>query len=372
MGDLAVQQVRRIRQLAGHAHVDHGDAGAHLARQRVHDGSPAREVGDHLGGDLLRPRRHALGVDPVVPEAFDPQSYNGYAYARNNPVRYTDPTGMAQFDYFCFGSCGAPAGAPPGWGSFNAAWATLSTSEGSVTNLLGLNQAVAAATDVLSLGGTASWNGQALSLGGFEGASSASGASKGGAGSQQGGGFWGRVGDTLTRWLVGEIGGAMRAPFTHIYRGLSNIYGGIRGMISGTPGSIKQVGVGLAELVVGTLFPAINHNGGLFWTGPSLGDQNSYAADVHDVGMKLRPPRDNNKFLRNTSVIEAGQVFTIEPGFYVIDALLAPLKDDERARLIDWKVVDELRPFGGIRIEDNVVVEGNNGTRNLTREAYQA
>ncbi|HEY5927492.1 MAG TPA: Xaa-Pro dipeptidase [Kofleriaceae bacterium] len=92
---------------------------------------------------------------------------------------------------------------------------------------------------------------------------------------------------------------------------------------------------------------------------------------THDVGMKLHPPRDNNKFLRNTSVIEPGQVFTIEPGFYVIDALLAPLKDDERARMIDWKFVDELRPFGGIRIEDNVLVE-TKGTRNLTREAYQA
>ena len=92
---------------------------------------------------------------------------------------------------------------------------------------------------------------------------------------------------------------------------------------------------------------------------------------THDVGMKLRPPRAENKFLRNTSTIEAGQVFTIEPGFYVIDALLAPLRDDERARMIDWKLVDELRPFGGIRIEDNVVVEAK-GTRNLTREAYSA
>ena len=92
---------------------------------------------------------------------------------------------------------------------------------------------------------------------------------------------------------------------------------------------------------------------------------------THDVGMKLRPPRPENKFLRNTSAIEAGQVFTIEPGFYVIEALLAPLRDDERARMIDWKLVDELRPFGGIRIEDNVVVE-DKGVRNLTREAYSA
>jgi RHS repeat-associated protein len=35
-----------------------------------------------------------LSVDPVVADAADPQSYNGYAYARNNPVNVTDPTGM--------------------------------------------------------------------------------------------------------------------------------------------------------------------------------------------------------------------------------------------------------------------------------------
>jgi Xaa-Pro dipeptidase len=92
---------------------------------------------------------------------------------------------------------------------------------------------------------------------------------------------------------------------------------------------------------------------------------------THDVGMKPRPPRPDNRFLRNTSTIEVGQVFTIEPGIYVIDALLAPLRGDDRARMLEWKLIDELRPFGGIRIEDNVLVEAS-GIRNLTREAYQS
>jgi Xaa-Pro dipeptidase len=127
---------------------------------------------------------------------------------------------------------------------------------------------------------------------------------------------------------------------------------------------IRELGIGKAssaELVDRGITRAFFPHG----LGHSLG------VTTHDVGMKLRPARADNKFLRNTSTIEPGQVFTIEPGFYVIDALMAQLKGDERERLVDWKRVDELRPFGGIRIEDNVVVLPN-GVRNLTREAYSA
>jgi Xaa-Pro dipeptidase len=90
---------------------------------------------------------------------------------------------------------------------------------------------------------------------------------------------------------------------------------------------------------------------------------------THDVGMKLRPPRPENKFLRNTSTIEVGQVFTIEPGLYFIEPLLKELRGSDRERLVDWTLVGELAPFGGIRIEDNVAVTAG-GNRNLTREAY--
>ncbi|MDQ3337344.1 MAG: Xaa-Pro dipeptidase [Myxococcota bacterium] len=95
----------------------------------------------------------------------------------------------------------------------------------------------------------------------------------------------------------------------------------------------------------------------------------SLGITVHDVGMKPRPPRPDNKFLRNTSVVEVGQVFTIEPGIYVIDPLLKPLQSDARRDLLDWAAIADLRSFGGIRIEDNILVE-KSGTRNLTREAF--
>jgi Xaa-Pro dipeptidase len=101
--------------------------------------------------------------------------------------------------------------------------------------------------------------------------------------------------------------------------------------------------------------------------GHSLGIQ------VHDVGCRKKEPRPDNPFLRNTRVIEPGMVFTIEPGCYFIDTLLAELKSGPQASTLDWKKIDELRPYGGIRIEDNVNVlpkGSRTNVRNLTREAF--
>ena len=46
-----------------------------------------------------------LSVDPAVANWLDPQAWNAYAYARNNPLRYTDPTGMTSNDP-CYGITG--------------------------------------------------------------------------------------------------------------------------------------------------------------------------------------------------------------------------------------------------------------------------
>jgi Xaa-Pro dipeptidase len=85
---------------------------------------------------------------------------------------------------------------------------------------------------------------------------------------------------------------------------------------------------------------------------------------VHDVGGFMENP-----FLRLTRVLEENMVLTIEPGLYVIDMLLENLRGTPAEHHVNWSTVDWLRPFGGIRIEDNVRVLVN-GRENLTRDAF--
>jgi Xaa-Pro dipeptidase len=94
----------------------------------------------------------------------------------------------------------------------------------------------------------------------------------------------------------------------------------------------------------------------------------SLGLQTHDVGCGLRPPRHENPFLRNTSDVAEGQTLTIEPGIYFIDALLARLQADAaKGAIVDFRLVDALKPLGGVRIEDDLLVLGG-GVRNLTRE----
>jgi Xaa-Pro dipeptidase len=64
-------------------------------------------------------------------------------------------------------------------------------------------------------------------------------------------------------------------------------------------------------------------------------------------------------------------VLTIEPGLYIIDMLLDNLVGTPGHAMVNQDRVDWLRPFGGIRIEDNVRVL-EDGCENFTRSAFAA
>jgi Xaa-Pro dipeptidase len=84
----------------------------------------------------------------------------------------------------------------------------------------------------------------------------------------------------------------------------------------------------------------------------------------------IEPP-EGHPFLRLTRVLERDMVLTIEPGLYVIDMLLEQLRNTPAEKHVNWNTVDWLRPFGGIRIEDDVRVLVKD-RENLTRDAFDA
>jgi Xaa-Pro dipeptidase len=97
---------------------------------------------------------------------------------------------------------------------------------------------------------------------------------------------------------------------------------------------------------------------------------------VHDVGGVLadsagheRQRPEGHPYLRLTRKLEPGVVVTVEPGIYLIDSLLAAAHADRRRSYIDWAMVEALRPFGGVRIEDDVVATAGM-PENLTRDAF--
>ncbi|QUX93244.1 Xaa-Pro dipeptidase [Marinomonas sp. A3A] len=97
---------------------------------------------------------------------------------------------------------------------------------------------------------------------------------------------------------------------------------------------------------------------------------------VHDVGGHqidqagtLSKPDDSAPFLRLTRTLEKNMVITIEPGLYFIPMLIDKMKAEVSNHGCDMARIQHFMPYGGIRIEDNVVVK-NDQPENLTRIAF--
>jgi Xaa-Pro dipeptidase len=112
--------------------------------------------------------------------------------------------------------------------------------------------------------------------------------------------------------------------------------------------------------LISTFFPhGLGHHLGL-----QTHDVGGFMAD--ERGTHVNTP-EQHPFLRTSRIIESNQVFTIEPGLYFIDSLLADLKASKNSNMINWEKIEAMRPFGGIRIEDNIIVHQLHN-ENMTRE----
>lgn len=96
---------------------------------------------------------------------------------------------------------------------------------------------------------------------------------------------------------------------------------------------------------------------------------------VHDICGKqlsangdLAQKDDRHPFLRTLRSVQENDVLTIEPGLYFIPQFLEELQSSTQLKsVINWPLVNELKSFGGVRIEDDIWVS-KEGPINLTRE----
>ncbi|HEY2093435.1 MAG TPA: Xaa-Pro dipeptidase [Thermoanaerobaculia bacterium] len=164
--------------------------------------------------------------------------------------------------------------------------------------------------------------------------------------------------DDMQRGLVGMIAPDVNYPDVHFaaHRGVADIV--VRF------GFVKDLDAdAVVEKRISSTF--LPHGVGHF-LGLQVHDVAGFAANAH--GSTLAKP-EGHPYLRLTRRVEPRMVFTIEPGLYFIEPLLSELQKSDNAKYVNWQKVDAFRKFGGIRIEDDVVVT-ESGSDNLTRTAF--
>jgi Xaa-Pro dipeptidase len=164
--------------------------------------------------------------------------------------------------------------------------------------------------------------------------------------------------DDMQQGLVAEVAPNVNYPDVHMsaHRGVAEIvvrFDFVRGLDA----------AGVVEKRISSTF--LPHGVGHF-LGLQVHDVAGFAANAH--GATLAKP-EGHPYLRLTRRVEPRMCFTIEPGLYFIEPLLSELQKSENAKYVNWQKVDAFRKFGGIRIEDDVVVT-ESGRENLTRAAF--
>ncbi len=124
-----------------------------------------------------------------------------------------------------------------------------------------------------------------------------------------------------------------------------------------------------AGLVVGEIDELMENDIGAVFMPHGLG--HFMGIDVHDVGgyapnCPLRKTKPGFKSLRTARILEESMCITVEPGIYFGDYNLdAALSDPVKSRFLVADKVNEYRGFGGVRLEDDVLVT-KDGIENLS------
>ncbi len=165
--------------------------------------------------------------------------------------------------------------------------------------------------------------------------------------------------DQLQQELVAEVKAGLDFAELHIlcHRKIAELLVEIR-LATATSDALIEAGVTAAFYPHG-----LGHLLGI-----QVHDVGGHMAD--DTGAIIDPP-SGHPYLRLTRVLEVDQVLTIEPGLYVIDMLQESLLGTPGHGMINQDRLAWFRPYGGIRIEDNVRVLAD-GCENLTRDAFAA